>query len=290
MVVESFCPTRPRSGCSSLISAVALALDWVDGQVARRTHTESAFGARFDMEVDAFLILVLSVVRRPRRSGAWVLAIGLARYLLLAAEQVLPWLRRPTPPRYWGKVVAALQGIVLTVAAAGVLPTLLDRAAARGRAGPARRVLRPPGVVAVAHAATARSLDARFTAPPDPGAPCVLRLGGADPAQPGRRTSARWPSSGSRSRSLVLVALAALLPHARLRNLAAVVVGVLLALVMIAKTLDMGFYFALNRSFDPVIDWTLRRLAVGLLRDSLSTPASIALLRWRRWCSSPCSC
>ena len=50
---------------------------------------------------------------------------------------------------------------------------------------------------------------------------------------------------------LVLVALAALLPT-RLRNLTAVAVGVLLALVMIAKILDMGFYVALNRSFDPV--------------------------------------
>ncbi len=35
---------------------------------------------------------------------------------------MLPWLRRPVPPRHWRKVVAAIQGIVLTVAAADVLP------------------------------------------------------------------------------------------------------------------------------------------------------------------------
>src|SRR5262249_22282257 len=41
------------------IATVALILDCVDGQVARRTGTVSKLGARFDMEVDAFLILVL---------------------------------------------------------------------------------------------------------------------------------------------------------------------------------------------------------------------------------------
>ena len=43
------------------LATVALILDAVDGQVARRTATASPLGARFDMEVDAFLILVLSV-------------------------------------------------------------------------------------------------------------------------------------------------------------------------------------------------------------------------------------
>jgi phosphatidylglycerophosphate synthase len=105
-------------------ATLALALDWVDGRVARRTGTVTAFGARFDMEVDAFLILVLSVYA-ARWFGTWVLAIGLARYALLAAEQVWPWLRQPVPPRYWRKVVAAVQGIVLTVAASGLLPHTL---------------------------------------------------------------------------------------------------------------------------------------------------------------------
>ena len=42
-------------------AVVALASDLFDGWLARRTRTESDFGARFDGEVDAFLILVLSV-------------------------------------------------------------------------------------------------------------------------------------------------------------------------------------------------------------------------------------
>jgi phosphatidylglycerophosphate synthase len=104
-----------------VLAVVALALDAVDGRVARRTGTVSTFGARFDGEADAFLILVLSVYVADV-AGAWVLAIGAARYAFLAAGWVLPYLRGPLPPRYWRKVVAAAQGIALTIAASGVLP------------------------------------------------------------------------------------------------------------------------------------------------------------------------
>jgi phosphatidylglycerophosphate synthase len=104
------------------LAAFALVLDAIDGKVARRTGSVSAFGARFDMEVDALLILVLSICV-AHSAGWWVLAIGAARYLFLAAGLVLPWLREPTPPRHWCKVVAAVQGVVLTVAAAAILPT-----------------------------------------------------------------------------------------------------------------------------------------------------------------------
>src|SRR5215472_1977224 len=43
------------------LSTVALVLDAVDGQVARRTGTATALGGRIDGEVDAFLILLLSI-------------------------------------------------------------------------------------------------------------------------------------------------------------------------------------------------------------------------------------
>ena len=95
---------------------MALALDAVDGRVARATRTCSAFGGRFDGEADAFLLLVLSVHVAPSY-GWWVLAIGLARYAFAAAGWVAPWLRGRLPFRYWRKVVTAVQGIVLVVAA-----------------------------------------------------------------------------------------------------------------------------------------------------------------------------
>jgi phosphatidylglycerophosphate synthase len=103
------------------LASVALALDAVDGQVARRTGTVSELGARFDMEADAFLILVLSVYVAVQL-GWWVLAIGAARYLFVATAWFVPWMRRPLRYRYWRKVTAAAQGIVLTTAASGLLP------------------------------------------------------------------------------------------------------------------------------------------------------------------------
>ncbi|GGN16167.1 membrane protein [Lentzea pudingi] len=103
------------------LAAVALSLDWVDGQVARRTGTSSALGARFDMEVDAFLILVLSAYVAVHM-GPWVLAIGLMRYVFVAASWRLRWMNAPLPASYARKVVAAVQGIFLVVAASGLLP------------------------------------------------------------------------------------------------------------------------------------------------------------------------
>ncbi|WP_232664848.1 CDP-alcohol phosphatidyltransferase family protein [Pseudonocardia sp. TRM90224] len=102
------------------VASVALALDAVDGKVARRSGTVSSLGARFDMEVDAFLVLVLSV-HVALSLGPWVLAIGLMRYLFVAASWVFPWLRGSLPPNYAAKTVAALQGIVLVVAASQLL-------------------------------------------------------------------------------------------------------------------------------------------------------------------------
>ncbi|MFC7616486.1 CDP-alcohol phosphatidyltransferase family protein [Actinokineospora soli] len=99
------------------LAVVALSLDWVDGRVARRTGTASEVGARFDMEVDAFLILVLSV-HAAFLVGPWVLLIGAMRYLFVAASWLAPWLRAPLPPSTARKAVAVAQGIALVVVAA----------------------------------------------------------------------------------------------------------------------------------------------------------------------------
>nr|WP_300052035.1 CDP-alcohol phosphatidyltransferase family protein [uncultured Nocardioides sp.] len=103
------------------LTVVALLLDLVDGRVARRTGSASAYGARLDGEADAFLILVLSVLV-AREHGAWVLGLGVIRYAYAVAARLLPWMQRTLPPRYWRKVVAACVGIALTVAASGLAP------------------------------------------------------------------------------------------------------------------------------------------------------------------------
>lgn len=103
------------------LTVPALALDAVDGWLARRTGTTSDLGARFDMEVDAFALLVLSAYV-SQSLGWWVLAIGLLRYAFVAAGWVLPLMRATLPPRYWRKVVTAVAGIALAIAATGFAP------------------------------------------------------------------------------------------------------------------------------------------------------------------------
>src|ERR1700729_3163413 len=118
LVADSFSRSVSITALVAL-SAAALTLDAVDGQVARRTGTATPLGARIDGETDAFLILVLSIAV-SQDYGGWVLAIGAARYVFLLAGWPIPWLRAPLPPRFWRKVVAAIEGIVLTVAISGV--------------------------------------------------------------------------------------------------------------------------------------------------------------------------
>ena len=127
LAVTSLTADIPRPVLVTLIG-VALALDGVDGQVARRTGSTSALGARFDMEIDAFLILVLSVFIGDR-FGWWTVAIGAFRYAFVAASWALPWLTAALPPRFSRKVVAALQGVVLVTATAGLLPYGVARSA-----------------------------------------------------------------------------------------------------------------------------------------------------------------
>jgi len=120
LVVESWlgnAATAPLVG----LAVIALVLDAVDGRVARVTRRSTGFGARFDGEADAFLLLVLSA-HVAASHGVWVLAIGAARYAFWAAGSAWPWLRSPLPRRDWRKVVTAVQGIVLVVAAADVAP------------------------------------------------------------------------------------------------------------------------------------------------------------------------
>lgn len=261
------------------LAAVALALDAVDGWVARRTGMTTVLGARFDGEVDAFLILALSVYVAPAL-GAWVLAIGAARYLFLAGEWLLPWMRAPLPPRRWRKLVAAMQGVVLTVAAAGVLPRGLTQAllvaalallaASMGQSagwlwrrrhaahdqvpeGDVGRRHRGPVRTGVAVALTVLALLLVWAALVAPNQPSRLTLG----------AFARLPIE-----LLVVVAVAALLP-ATPRRVLAVVVGAVLSLLVLVKVLDIGFFTAFNRPFKPVDDWSYVGLGIETLRDAI---------------------
>ena len=272
LVADSF--GRPVSVTALVtLSTVALVLDAVDGQVARRTGTATPLGARIDGEVDAFLILLLSIAV-SQDYGGWVLVIGAARYALLLAGWLIPWLAAPLPPRYWGKVVAAVQGIVLTVAASGLLDrragmiavaaALLLLAESFGRnviwlyrtgAGPrTRRALR------LAITVLSVVLVWGVLVAPD-------RLFQLTPA-----AFARIPVEG-----LVLVAVAVVLP-AWPRRIVAAVAGILFGLLTLVKILNIAFYAEIGRAFNPVFGWVDIAPAIGVVRDTIGpTRTNIAL-------------
>jgi phosphatidylglycerophosphate synthase len=283
LVADSFEEQVPLTLLVPLV-IVALVLDAVDGWVARRTST-GTLGARFDGEVDAFLILVLSIFV-TRTTGVWVLAIGAARYAFLAAGWPLRWLRATVPPRYWRKVVCATQGIVLTIAAAHVLPRAVTEVAllgalvllaesfgrdvwwlrSRRNTLQSRVVVRPdsspatpprPGrrrmQAGVGAALTILALLFVWFALVAPNEPIALEPG----------AFLRLPLEG-----LVLIAAAALLP-AKGRRVLVWVVGPLLALLVLLKLLDITFFTAFDRPFDPYQDLSYAGIGTETLRASI---------------------
>lgn len=119
-------PGELLSGQAWPIAGIALAaavLDGVDGWVARRSGSASRFGARFDMELDGVLILVLSVlVWQLGKAGVWILAAGALRYLFIACQALWPVLARPLVPSRRRQTVCALQTLALVLALAPVVP------------------------------------------------------------------------------------------------------------------------------------------------------------------------
>lgn len=120
-------PASTRSiGIAIVVAAIVTALDGVDGWVARRTSAATAFGARFDMEVDALLILILSIlVWKHGKAGAWVTVSGLLRYLFIAAGWILPWMRTPLRSTLRGKAICVIQigGLLVALLPAVQPPT-----------------------------------------------------------------------------------------------------------------------------------------------------------------------
>jgi len=116
-------PTSNAGWTAVIASSIAAALDGVDGWLARRTRMISAFGARFDTEVDALLILVLAILAwRWNKAGAWVLLSGLLRYIFVAAGWVWPWMRGPLTPTHRGRVICIAQIVALIVVVAPIIP------------------------------------------------------------------------------------------------------------------------------------------------------------------------
>jgi phosphatidylglycerophosphate synthase len=273
LVAESFVQKSVSVTALVTLSSIALALDAVDGQVARRTGTGSALGARIDGEADAFLIGVLSVAV-ARDYGDWVLAIGAARYAFLLAGWLMPWLAAPLPPRFWRKVVAAVQGIVLTVAASGVPSRLVGMIAVvvalllliesfgrdviwLYRAGAGARTRRAVRIVILGLA---------------------LGLLWFDLVAPDRSWDfslaafVRFPVE-----ILVLVAVALVLPPWP-RRIVAIIAGILLSVLTLDKILNIAMWEEVDRAFNPLSDWSSIRPAAGVVRDAIGTTLTNVVL------------
>ena len=179
-------------------------------------------------------------------------------------------MRAPLPPRRWRKLVAATQGVVLTVAAAGVLPLALTQAlllaalvlltASMGECTWwlwRRRHAAPRGQLraGIAVAVTVLALLLVWAALVAPHEPKDLNLG----------AFARLPLE-----LLVVVAVAALLPAAP-RRVLVVVLGAILSVIVLVKVLDIGFFTAFDRPFRPLDDSSYLGIGIETLGEAIGT-------------------
>jgi phosphatidylglycerophosphate synthase len=112
----------PVAAAATGIAAVAAMLDGADGWLARRGDIASEFGARFDMEIDALLIMVLAILAwQHGKAGSWALLSGLLRYGFVAAGWLAPWLARPLPPSRRRQTVCIVQIAGLCVAVSPIV-------------------------------------------------------------------------------------------------------------------------------------------------------------------------
>ncbi|MCC5972896.1 MAG: CDP-alcohol phosphatidyltransferase family protein [Rubellimicrobium sp.] len=121
------------------LAAVTLALDGLDGWLARSSGLTSAFGARFDMEVDALFALILALaVWMTAKVGPWVLLLGTMRYVYVMACRIWPWLDRPVPVATLRRKTACVIQIATLVA---LLATIVQPPVAGILAGGALAIL-----------------------------------------------------------------------------------------------------------------------------------------------------
>jgi phosphatidylglycerophosphate synthase len=115
--------------------AAVWSLDGLDGWIARRHGLASVFGAAFDAETDALLVLVADLQLWQRgRFGAWILATGLLRYAYVLALALGPPRLEHVPRWRWSRLafLALVAGLAAGFAldnAAGTVLAVLGTAA-----------------------------------------------------------------------------------------------------------------------------------------------------------------
>ena len=132
--------TDTLAWCAVVLATVTALLDaggWPTG--APPAAGQATSGARFDMETDAVMVLVLSALvpacwTRPA-PGCWPPA-GCATAFVLAAG-LCPWLSAPLPPSLRRKTVCVVQIVALIVCLGPIVTPPLAELIARRRAGAA---------------------------------------------------------------------------------------------------------------------------------------------------------
>ena len=104
------------------LSLISLVLDGVDGRVARYLKRVSPLGAKFDAEIDALFVMVLSVLHfQTTQVGIWVLWAGLLRYIWGVAVLIWPFLQNPAPGLMRRKVICVVTVLTMSCALCPVL-------------------------------------------------------------------------------------------------------------------------------------------------------------------------
>jgi phosphatidylglycerophosphate synthase len=134
LIGESAPPLVAATAAAAALAATML--DGLDGWLARHSGMTSAFGARFDVEVDALLIQALAILAwRYGKAGPWVLLSGLMRYGFVAAGWLLPWMQGPLTPTLRGRIICTVQTTALVLAIVpAITPPLSTVIAALGLA------------------------------------------------------------------------------------------------------------------------------------------------------------
>lgn len=104
------------AACAAACGFAIFVLDGCDGWLARRAGKTTAFGARYDSETDASLMLLLSAgVFQLGRAGVWVAIAGLLRPVYVLVLFASPRPAAEAPRTRLGRYVFAISVVCLTL-------------------------------------------------------------------------------------------------------------------------------------------------------------------------------
>lgn len=100
-----------------LISVIGVLLDWLDGFLARKLNLTSEFGLYLDMEADAFLVSVVSIILWISYDFHWIILLsGLLRYPYAVLLLFINGGNKKEPKRFYASFITGFFYISLLLA------------------------------------------------------------------------------------------------------------------------------------------------------------------------------